>query len=164
MRRKKRVRIISTRTVMCNILLHYARANCICCIYIHLYSCLCVCVYSIHNTYIYIHTYTCMYTLIYVGIFWQWPSCWCRWWLVFGHSVDFWSSQPLLIQFKTSRTAADWTKHTPYNHIYQILLFQTSPIIQTKIFLDSKVMPYSNSSTFSLAVFWLLMRNCMGIR
>ena len=45
MRRKKRVRIISTRTVMCNILLHYTRANCICCIYIYIFICIHVCVY-----------------------------------------------------------------------------------------------------------------------
>ena len=96
-----------------------------------------------------------MYTLIYVDIFWQWPSCWCRWWLVFGHSVDFWSSQPLLIQFKTSRTAADWTKHTPYNPIYQILLFQTSPIIQKNIlrFKSDALQQFINLQSCSFLAF-----------
>ena len=153
MRRKKRMRIISTLTVMCNILLHYTRANCICCICIHLYSCMCICIYSIHNTTIYIY----MLTYFDSGHLADAGGGWCLVTALISEAAShFW--------FKTSRAAADWTKHTPYNPIYQILLFQTSPIIQTKIFLDSKVMPYSNSSTFSLAVFGLLMRNYMGIR
>ena len=165
MRRKKRVRIISTRTVMCNILLHYTRANCICCIYIYIFVFMfvCICVYSIHNIHIYIytpiHACTHWYMLEYFdsGRLADAGGGWCLVTALISEAAShFW--------FKTSRAAADWTKHTPYNPIYQILLFQTSPIIQTKIFLDSKVMPYSNSSTFSLAFFGLLMRNYMGIR
>ena len=138
---------------MCNILLHYPRANCICCICIHLYSCMCMCIYSIHNIYyIYTPTHACthLYMLTYFdsGRLADAGGGWCLVTALISEAAShFW--------FKTSRTAADWTKHTPYNPIYQILLFQTSPIIQKNIlrFKSGALQQFINLQSCSFLAF-----------
>ena len=160
MRRKKRMRIISTLTVMCNILLHYTRANCICCICIHLYSCMCMCIYSIHNIYTPTHACTHLYMLTYFdsGRLADAGGGWCLVTALISEAAShFWfNSKPAEQQLTEQNTP----RIIPYIKYYFSKHHQSSK----KIFLDSKVVPYSSSSTFSLAVFWLLMRNCMGIR
>lgn len=98
---------------MCNILLHYTRANCICCICIHLYSCMCVymCIqYILYAIYIYtpIHACTHWYMLEYfdTGRLADAGDGWCLVTVLISEAAShFW--------FKTSTTAADWTKHIP---------------------------------------------------